>query len=55
MVFKLIPSYLGEKERILNFFRLKIFTEIGQDLAKLAHFENKQDMVEIMTLKSPHK
>jgi hypothetical protein len=41
MVFSLIASYLGEKERILNFVHVVlIFTELGHDLIHLAHKEN---------------
>jgi hypothetical protein len=43
MVFSLIASYLGQKERILDFFNVVlIFTELGQDLIHLAHKENTQ-------------
>jgi hypothetical protein len=41
MVFSLIASYPGQKERILNFFHVvPIFTELGQDLTHLAHKMN---------------
>jgi hypothetical protein len=43
MVFSLIASYLGQKERVLHFFQVVlIFTELGQDLPHLAHKENTQ-------------
>jgi hypothetical protein len=43
MIFSLIASYLGKKERILNFFHVvPILTELGQDLTHLAHTENTQ-------------
>ncbi len=43
MVFSLIASYLGKKERILNFFHVVlIFIELGQDLIHLAHKDNTQ-------------
>jgi hypothetical protein len=41
MVFSLIASYLGQKERILKFFHVVlIFAGLGQDLTHLAHKEN---------------
>ncbi len=39
-------SYLGYKERILNFFHVvPIFTGLGQDLNHLAHKENTQSEI----------
>jgi hypothetical protein len=43
MVYSLIASYPGQKERILNIFMfVQIFTELGQVLMHLAHKENTQ-------------
>jgi hypothetical protein len=45
MVILLVPSYIGQEERIFNYFRVvvAIFIEIGQDLAHLAHSKNILD------------
>jgi hypothetical protein len=46
MVFSLIASYLGEKERILNFVHVVlIFTGLGQDLTLLFHKENTHNEI----------
>jgi hypothetical protein len=43
MVFLFNLLYLGQDERILNFFNfVSIVTDIGGDLAHLAHEENTQ-------------
>jgi hypothetical protein len=46
MVFSLIASYLGKKERISNFFHVVlIFIELGQYLTHLAQKENTQSEI----------
>jgi hypothetical protein len=46
MVFSLIASYLGEKERMGNFFHVVlIYPGLGQDLTHLAHKENTHNEI----------
>jgi hypothetical protein len=45
MLFLRMHSYIGQEERIFNYFRVvvPIFIEIAQDLAHLAHSKNILD------------
>ncbi len=46
LVFSLIPSYLGYKERILNFFHVvQILTGLGQDFNHSAHKEKTHSKI----------
>jgi hypothetical protein len=46
MVFSLIASYLGWKERILSIFHVVlIFTGLEQDLSHLVHKENTHSKI----------